>query len=246
MLRRRLFDIACTTVDLVPKMRTSRLWRSFFYKHTTSNFIPGRNVVPLPMEPQITTPDAVEPLHTIDDQIFHDALFAFANCTRGGVGVLWGPPGCGKSIHLDNFMNYWVQHGNAAYKVDCQNVSHTEQFGLYRRIQFSMEMPGLEDTGVVSLSEVLPPAVDFQHQALIVLEHFDDGLCTRDLIMNQIKNLAVDSEGCKRYKVLIAVDNEHDFSAITWLNNGQKLRGIEFKYHIDEPYSRIAASKCTI
>jgi hypothetical protein len=142
-----------------------------------------------------------------------EALVQFLQDAKGGVGV-W----CGN--HASQAAEVWRAQNNRACVVPCTPEVRS---GLTRRIQEVMRVPGIASSRTCEPLSSFLPECDPHRQALVLLDHFETVADDAD-VRQELKELALDSELSKKYKLIAVLDGAAHLPYVLQVNAGQKVR----------------------
>jgi hypothetical protein len=146
-----------------------------------------------------------------------EAIVQFLHDAKGGVGVWRG----GDALQAATL---WRAQDNRACVVLCTpGVPALD--GLARRIQETMRVPGIENSRTCEPISSFLPACDPHRQAVLILDHFDT-VAGDASVRQELKELALDSELSKKYKVLAVLDDAAHMHSVLQVNAGQKVRAL--------------------
>lgn len=149
------------------------------------------------------------------------AVLKFLGDTKGGVGVFCTGA---DTKQLGRVAWHWQRQGNRACLVQCTK-DMTETGGLTRRIQETMRVPGVAGAYACQPLSSFLPACDPSRQPALFLDEFATVAGDAD-VRQELKELALDSELSKTFKLLVAVDCGAQYEHLLQTNRGQKFCGI--------------------
>ena len=134
---------------------------------------------------------------------------------RGGVYVVAGPPGSGKSTYLMKAIEAAKAECGASLKFMYFGVGETlgllTNFGLHNRIGIPRDRP---------LSKYLSVGT------VIIIDQLEINVLLDEKTRSYIRGLATDSRNSNRYSVMMCVSNYCVYKEILQLNGGEKISAV--------------------
>lgn len=214
------FVSACLFHEDYKKSAYNLFFKSQWYKETfTKLFIVQKNLN-LPTQYSKFIPHQ----HTLDT-LSKNLDKGVGNNVSGGVRILWGPPGCGKSTYTISVCNSLVYekkiNGVVLVNGNRNNIDDTALW-LNKCLGYDILSEG-------NMLSALFPHQPPKH-TIFIFDQFDNlyRKCqNKDMLRVAIKSLAEDGEKHDSYIVVLCISDPNIAAEMLLLNGGQKIRLID-------------------
>ena len=134
---------------------------------------------------------------------------------RGGVYLIAGPPGAGKSTYLLRAVE--------AVKAECGASLKFMYFGVDKTVGLLSEF-GLHDR--IGIPRNRPLSKYLSEGTVIIIDHLDMNSLLDEKTRSYIRGLATDSRNSRKSSVIMCVSNYDVYKEILWLNGGEKISAV--------------------